>query len=106
MRREYPVRRRPNRAPTRPGELLKEDVLPALGMSISEAARRLRVSRETLHRVIAGRSAVTPEMAIRLGKFCGNGPEIWLRMQEDYDLWRAERALREEVEKIPTCAVA
>lgn len=89
------------RAPTHPGEILKEDVLPALRLSVTAAARELRVSRQTLHRVLSGRSAVTPEMAVRLGRFCGNGPELWLRLQGVHDLWHAERALRDEVEKIP-----
>lgn len=80
---------------------MREDVLPALGLSISEAARQLRISRQTLHRILAGRSAVTPEMAMRLGKFCGNGPGLWLRMQEAYDLFNAERLLVKELEKIP-----
>jgi len=90
-----------DRLPTHPGEVLREDVLPALGISVSEAARQLRVSRQTLHRILAGTSAVTPEMAVRLGKFCGNGPGLWLRMQEAYDLWHAERRLVEELAKIP-----
>ena len=80
---------------------MREDVLPALGLSISEAARQLRISRQTLHRILAGRSAVTPEMAVRLGRFCGNGPGLWLRMQEAYDLFNAERRLVKELEKIP-----
>ena len=90
-----------DRLPTHPGEVLREDVLPALGLSISEAARQLRISRQTLHRILAGRSAVTPEMAVRLGRFCGNGPGLWLRMQEAYDLFNAERRLVKELEKIP-----
>ena len=92
---------RRDRQPTHPGEVLREDVLPALGLSVSEAARQLRVSRQTLHRILAGTSAVTPEMAVRLGKFCGNGPGLWLRMQEAYDLWHAERRLIKELDKIP-----
>jgi len=93
------------RAPTHPGEILREDVLPALGLSVSSAARELRISRQTLHRILAGRSAVTPEMAVRLGRFCGNGPELWLRMQGAHDLWHAQRDLRDEVEKIPAHVV-
>jgi len=89
------------RPPTHPGVILREDVLPALGLSISEAARQLRVSRQTLHRILAGSSAVSPEMAVRLGKFCGNGAGLWLRMQEAFDLWHAERRLAEELDKIP-----
>jgi len=89
------------RPPTHPGVILREDVLPSLGLSVTEAARQLRVSRQTLHRILAGTSAVTPEMAIRLGKFCGNGPGLWLRMQEAFDLWHAERRLAKELDKIP-----
>ena len=91
-----------NRPPTHPGSILREDVLPALGLSVAEAARELRVTRQTLHRILAGAAAVTPEMAIRLGKFCGNGPTLWLRMQQAYDLWHAERGLAREVSRIPT----
>lgn len=97
-----PVRRR---QPTHPGEILREDVLPALRLSVSEAARQLRVTRQTLHRVLSGRSAVTPEMALRLGRFCGNGPELWLRMQQAHDLWRAREELRAELDQIPEHAV-
>ena len=106
MTREYAVSTRPRRKPTHPGELLREDVLPALGISVSEAARRLRVSRQTLHRILAGDAGVTPDMAVRLGKFCGNGPGLWLRMQQAYDLWHAEQRLADELTKIPTAPSA
>jgi addiction module HigA family antidote len=93
-----PARRR---QPTHPGEILREDVLPALRLSVSEAARQLRVTRQTLHRILSGRSAVTAEMALRLGRFCGNGPDLWLRMQQAHDLWRARERLGAELETIP-----
>src|SRR5258708_6505041 len=89
------------RPPTHPGAILRDDVLPALELSVSEAARQLRVTRQTLHRVLAGKSGVSPEMAVRLGKFCGNGPGLWLRMQQTFDLWHAEKNLQDELEKIP-----
>jgi addiction module HigA family antidote len=85
--------------------MLREDVLPALRLSVSEAARQLRVTRQTLHRILSGRSSVTPEMALRLGRFCGNGPDLWLRMQQAHDLWRAREELRAELEQIPEHAV-
>jgi addiction module HigA family antidote len=97
---EIAVRRRSALPPTHPGELLREELLPAMGLSVSEAARRLRVSRQTLHALLAERTAVTPEMALRLGKFCGNGPAIWLRLQQEFDLRRAERRLRTELRAI------
>ena len=93
-------------APSHPGALLREDVLPALGITEAEAAKRLRVSRQALHRILAEKAAVTPEMALRIGKLCGNGPGIWLRMQQAHDLWHAERALRDEVAAIPTMRAA
>jgi addiction module HigA family antidote len=69
-----------------PGELLREDVLPALGRTRTEIARLLGVSRQTLHSILSERAPVTPEMALRLGKLCGNGPELWLALQARYDL--------------------
>jgi len=95
------VAERPRRCPTHPGLILRESVLPALRLSVKEAAAELRISRQTLHRILAGTIAITPQMAVRLGKFCGNGPYLWLRMQQAHDLWLAERALLEELEQIP-----
>jgi antitoxin HigA-1 len=92
--------------PPHPGELLREDVLPALGLTVTEAAKKLGVSRQTLHAILSEKAAVTPEMAARLGKFCGNGPGLWLRMQQDRDLWRVEREMAAELAKIPTLRAA
>lgn len=89
------------RRPTHPGELFADVVLPELKLSVTEAARQLGVSRQTLHAVMAGRSAVTAEMALRLGRFCGNGPGLWLRMQQSFDLWEAERRLNDALARIP-----
>lgn len=103
---EYQASHRPEMKPSHPGAILREDVLPALGLSVAEAARQLRVSRQMLHAILAERAAVSPEMAVRLGKFCGNGAGFWLRMQAAHDLWHAERKLRDEVLQIPGHAVA
>lgn len=101
--REIPARRPdPDRVPTHPGALLREDVLPAIGEPVTTVAKKLGVTRQHLHRILAEKAAVSPEMAVRLGKFCGNGPGLWLRMQQAYDLWHAERALKKAVAKIPT----
>ena len=99
---EYTAIENPETPPIHPGEILREDVLPALDMTVSDAARELRISRQTLHRVLSGTMAVSPEMAVRLGKFCGNGPGLWLRMQAAYDLWHTERRMRQEIKRIPT----
>ena len=74
-------------SPTYPGLIVRDGVLPALQTSVSEAAEQLGVSRVTLSRVINGRSAITAEVALRVGKWVGNGSGIWLRMQGQYDLW-------------------
>jgi addiction module HigA family antidote len=96
------VTRDPAQPPTHPGAILGEDVLPALGIPVQTAAKELGVSRQTLHRIIAGTHPVTPAMALRLGKFCGNGPDLWLNMQRAYDLWHARREMAAEIAKIPT----
>jgi addiction module HigA family antidote len=83
---DYTVTERPARCPTHPGELLREILTDGLKLSVTEAARQLGVSRMTLHRLLRGEEAVTAEMALRLGKLCGNGPEFWLRMQMLRDL--------------------
>ncbi len=100
----YAASRDQERAPVHPGEVLSEDVFPALNMPVAEAARQLGVSRQTLHAILAGTAAVTPAMALRLGKFCGNGPDLWLNMQKAYDLWHAERELADVLKTIPTHA--
>jgi addiction module HigA family antidote len=103
---EYRGKRAADLPRTHPGELLREDVLPALRLTVKDAAAKLGVSRQTLHAILTERSAVTPEMAVRLGKLCGNGPGLWLRMQVACDLWRAERAMSEIVKSIPTLRAA
>jgi addiction module HigA family antidote len=85
-----------------PGELLREDVLPALGKSKTEIARLLGISRQTLYDILDEKQPVTAQMAVRLGKLCGNGPDLWLNMQRAFDLERAQRELAGTVEKIPT----
>jgi antitoxin HigA-1 len=101
---EYIVKRPLKRPPVHPGEILREDVLKNLGLSVSEAARRLGVSRQQLHRILASTHPITIEMALRIGKFAGNGPGLWLRMQQAYDLWYAENRMTDELSKIETVA--
>jgi len=101
---EYLVKRPLKRPPVHPGEVLREDVLPGLRLSVSEAARRLRISRQQLHRILACTHPITADMALRIGKFAGNGPELWLRMQQAYDLWHLERRMEDELSKIEPVA--
>jgi addiction module HigA family antidote len=101
---EYTIKRPLKRPPIHPGEVVREDVLPALGLSVSEAARRMGVSRQQLHRVLACTHPITTEMALRIGKFAGNGPGLWLRMQQAYDLWHVEQRMKDELSKIKIAA--
>jgi len=78
--------------PPHPGEILREDVLPELGFSVSEAARQLGVSRVQLSRVLHGHVPMSPDLALRLEQWL-SGPtaDVWLRMQITHDLWRARQ---------------
>lgn len=98
---EY-IAKRPRHAPTHPGAILREDVLPALGISVTEMAKHLHVTRQQLHRILAEKAGISPEMAVRLGKLCGNGPSLWLEMQTAHDLWHAKRKLGRGIASIPT----
>ena len=83
--------RDPDRRPTHPGAILREDVLPHLRMTQKDFADHLGVSRLAVSEVIHEKRPVTPDMAMRLGRLLGNGPEIWLRMQQTLDLWELEQ---------------
>jgi len=100
------TKRWPGIRPVHPGEMLREDVLPALGKSKSEIARLLGVSRQTLYDVLNEKQPVTANLALRIGKLVGGGAEIWLSMQQSYDLEIAERALAKELKAIPTLQAA
>ena len=77
--------------PPHPGEILREDVLPELGITVTDAAEQLGVARVTLSRMINGRAAISADMAIRLAQWLGGSAEVWLRAQLQYDLWHAEK---------------
>jgi addiction module HigA family antidote len=86
-----------------PGALLREDVLPALGIKDkTKIAKLLGVTRQTLHKILAEKQPVTAPMALRLGKLCGNGPALWMNLQRDVDLWKQGRRLSKTIERIPT----
>jgi addiction module HigA family antidote len=81
--------------PPHPGEGLREDVLVPLGLTITETAEALGISRKTLSEIVNGRSPITPDIAVRLERAFSNPPaDMWLRLQAAYDLRRAERRLK------------
>lgn len=79
------------RKPTHPGEVLLEDVLKVLNISITEAANNLGVSRKTLSELVNGKSNLTSEMAVRIAKATNTSPESWINMQVKLDLWKIKQ---------------
>ena len=92
--------------PPHPGETLREDVLPALGLTVTEAARQLGVTRSAFSRVVNGRAAISPDMALRLeawlGEQRGGRAELWLAQQMAFDMWEARQKPRPEIARPPS----
>jgi antitoxin HigA-1 len=102
----------PMKNPPHPGRSVRDDCLDAFGLSVSEGARVLGVTRQTLNNLVNGRSGISPEMAIRLDKAFGGGAETWLRLQAAYDLARARQTesdidvkpvARDRLQEAPSC---
>lgn len=96
----YPRRslRDPNRPPSHPGTVLRDIVLDGEKPTKAEFAAALGISRQMLHGILTEKHPITVDMAVKLGHVLGNGPGIWLRMQQSHDLWHAER--RVDVSKL------
>jgi len=90
--------------PPHPGEVLQDTVLGAGGLTVTEFAKNLKVSRVALSRVVNGRAAVSADMALRLAAALGGSAESWLRMQAAHDLWHASRKARPKVALIKLAA--
>lgn len=87
--------RKMTRRPTHPGNIIKEDYLLPLSITIKKMADTLGVSRKTLSKIINERGAITPDMALRLSRAFDTTPDLWLNLQKNYDLWNAENASKE-----------
>jgi addiction module HigA family antidote len=92
--------------PPHPGLVLKDGVFDEAQVTVTAAAAALGITRVSLSRVLNGKAGVSAEMAVRLGKWLGTGPEVWINLQAQYDLWNAEQLLGRTVRKIPTLARA
>lgn len=92
------------RKPTHPGAVLREDILPETGLSVSEMARRLRMSRQSLHRILAEEQPITPATALKLAKLLNTSPDVWLNMQRALDLWEEQRELADVLDHIQPVA--
>jgi antitoxin HigA-1 len=92
--------RHQNFAPSHPGELLREIVIPGTGLTRKDIAIGLGLSRQTLYDILNEKQPVSSATALRLGRYFGNGAELWLDMQKSYDLWITEKLLLPELNRI------
>src|SRR5215472_6433350 len=77
--------------PVHPGEIIKEDILPSVGLSVTAAAKSLGVSRQMLHDILAERKPLSVVMCLKLARLFGGSPEVWMRLQGAFDLKKAEQ---------------
>src|ERR1700691_284801 len=77
--------------PIHPGEIIREDILPSVGLSVTAAAKALGVSRQMLHGILSGRKPLSAVMCLRVARLFGGSPEVWMRLQAAYDLKKSER---------------
>jgi antitoxin HigA-1 len=94
------------RRPTHPGEMLREDFMSDYGLTVTGLADAVGVSRQSINELLRARRAVSPEMALRLGRLFGNSPEFWMNAQRAVDLWEASRAIQDEIGRIKPLQVA
>ncbi len=88
--------------PVHPGEIIREDILPEVGLSVTAAAKALGVSRQMLHDILAKRKPLSAVMCLKISRLLGSTPEFWMRLQADYDLKKAaqNKEVMERVERI------
>src|SRR6202142_3277956 len=85
------MERKSRLTPVHPGEIIKEDILPSVGLSVTAAAKALGVSRQMLHDILAERRPLSAIMCRKVARLFGSSPEVWMRLQAAYDLKKAER---------------
>ena len=77
--------------PVHPGEVIKQDILPSVGLSVTAAAKALGVSRQMLHDILAERKPLSAVMCLKVARLFGSSPDVWMRLQAAYDLKKAEQ---------------
>lgn len=85
------MERRNGLPPVHPGRIIREDILPSIGLSVSSAAKSLDVSRQMLHDILAERKPLSAVMCLKLARLFGGSPELWMRLQASYDIKKAQR---------------
>lgn len=94
------------RKPTHPGEVLREEFMSDYGLGVADVARRLSVSRQSVNELVRERRAVSPDMALRLGRLFNTSPQYWLNLQRNVDLWDSldlQRESIDEIKPLPMC---
>src|SRR5450432_4338754 len=91
MNRQKAMEKKNGLPPVHPGEILKEDILPSVGLSVTAAAKALSVSRQMLHDILAQRKPLSAVMCLKVSRLFGGSPEVWMRLQAAYDLKKAEQ---------------
>ena len=94
------------RRPTHPGEILREEFLEPLGMTQTEFSRRIKVSFRTVNEILNEKRGISPEMSLKLARFLGTSEELWLNLQDKYDLFRARQKNRKALSEIKPYKVA
>ncbi|MGV7235624.1 MAG: HigA family addiction module antitoxin [Nitrosomonadaceae bacterium] len=94
---EHTITEKPDRVPTHPGFLLA-DVLEDTSLPVLRFAKGIHLSRQQVHKILKGSAPITAEVAVKMGRFLGNGPDLWMNMQVKYDLWKAEQTVDEEIQ--------
>jgi antitoxin HigA-1 len=97
---------RRNIRPTHPGEILREDFMPDYGLSVASLAEAIDVSRQTINELLRERRALSAGMALRLARLFGNSPDFWLNAQRAVDLWDAQQAIGDQIERITPLSAA
>src|SRR5450432_4923632 len=102
MNRRKVMERKNRLPPVHPGEIIKQDILPSVGLSVTAAAKALGVSRQMLHDILAGRKPLSAVMCLKVSRLFGSTPEFWMRLQAEYDLKKAaqNRKVMERVARI------
>ncbi|BDY11905.1 HigA family addiction module antitoxin [Hydrogenimonas cancrithermarum] len=94
------------REPTHPGEILLEEFLKPLGLTQSALAKDLHTSFRAVNELVNGKRGITTEMALKLARYFGTTPQLWLNLQNSYDLYRVGRKKADEIEAVKRCEVA
>ena len=94
------------RRPTHPGEMLREEYMPEYGLTVSELARLIGVSRQSISELINERRSLSPDMAVRLSRLFGDSAEAWLNLQRNVDIWEAEQSVTCEIKRLPKYGIA